>query len=59
MSRDTLQAFRDDVMRRAASGQIGTLEDMEGIAVYLASRQSRLMTGQSIVLYGGHTIHPM
>ena len=59
MSLDTPQAFRDAVMRRAASGQIGTLEDMEGIAVYLASRQSRLMTGQSIVLDGGHTIHPM
>ncbi len=59
MSLDTPQAFRDAVARRAASGQIGTLEDMEGIAVYLASRQSRLMTGQSIVLDGGHTIHPM
>ncbi len=59
MSLDTPQAFRDAVMRRAASGLIGTLEDMEGIAVYLASRQSRLMNGQSIVLDGGHTIHPM
>jgi NAD(P)-dependent dehydrogenase (short-subunit alcohol dehydrogenase family) len=59
MSLDTPQAFRDAVQRRAASGRIGTLEDMEGIAVFLASAQSRLITGQSIALDGGHTIFPM
>ena len=45
--------------RRSASGQIGTLEDMEGIAVFLASKHSDFITGQSIVLDGGHTIFPM
>lgn len=59
MSLDTPQAFRDACVRRAASGKLGTLEDMEGIAVFLASAQSRLMTGQSLVLDGGHTIFPM
>jgi NAD(P)-dependent dehydrogenase (short-subunit alcohol dehydrogenase family) len=59
MSMDTPQAFRDAVLRRAASGRIGQLEDMEGIAVYLASRESRFMTGQSLILDGGHTIFPM
>lgn len=58
MSLDTPQAFRDACVRRAASGRLGTLEDMEGIAVYLASPQSRFLTGQSIVLDGGHTIFP-
>ncbi len=58
MSLDTPQAFRDACYRRAASGKVGTLEDMEGIAVYLASPQSRFLTGQSIVIDGGHSIFP-
>jgi NAD(P)-dependent dehydrogenase (short-subunit alcohol dehydrogenase family) len=59
MSLDTPQAFQDGAKRRAASGEIGKLEDMEGIAVYLASPQSRFMTGQCLVLDGGHTIFPL
>ncbi len=59
MSLQTSDAFKDACRRRAASGQIGTLGDMEGIAVFLASQQSNFMTGQSIVMDGGHTIHPM
>ena len=59
MSLDTPQAFRDACRRRSASGKIGTLEDMEGIAVFLASDESHLMTGQTLVLDGGHTIHLM
>jgi NAD(P)-dependent dehydrogenase (short-subunit alcohol dehydrogenase family) len=59
MSLDTPQYFQDGAKRRAASGEIGRLEDMEGIAVYLASPQSRLMTGQCLVLDGGHTIFPL
>jgi enoyl-[acyl-carrier-protein] reductase (NADH) len=38
---------------------VGTLEQMEGVAVFLASRHSDFMTGQGIVLDGGHSIHPM
>lgn len=59
MSLDTPQHFQDAAKRRAASGEIGQLEDMEGIAVFLASKESRFMTGQSVVLDGGHTIFPM
>lgn len=59
MSLNTSQAFQDSARRRSAIGRIGTLEDMEGIAVYLASKQSDFITGQSIVMDGGHTIHPM
>jgi NAD(P)-dependent dehydrogenase (short-subunit alcohol dehydrogenase family) len=59
MSLDTPQYFQDGCKRRAASGEIGQLEDMEGIAVYLASRESRFLTGQCIVLDGGHTIFPL
>jgi NAD(P)-dependent dehydrogenase (short-subunit alcohol dehydrogenase family) len=59
MSLDTPQAFQDGAKRRAASGEIGRLEDMEGIAVFLASKESRFMTGQSLILDGGHTIFPL
>jgi NAD(P)-dependent dehydrogenase (short-subunit alcohol dehydrogenase family) len=59
MSLDTPQYFQDGAKRRAASGEIGKLEDMEGIAVYLASQESRFMTGQCLILDGGHTIFPL
>jgi NAD(P)-dependent dehydrogenase (short-subunit alcohol dehydrogenase family) len=59
MSANTPQAFKDSVMRRVANGKLGTLENMEGIAVFLASKHSDFMTGQCIVMDGGHTISPM
>lgn len=59
MSLDTPAAFRAAPLRRTVSGRIGTVEDMEAIAVYLASPGSRLMTGQCLVLDGGYTIFPM
>ena len=59
MSLDTPKHFQDACKRRAASGEIGKLEDMEGIAVYLASPESKFMTGQCLVIDGGHTIFPM
>lgn len=59
MSLDTPQYFQDACKRRAAAGEIGQLEDMEGVAVFLAAPQSRFMTGQCLILDGGHTIYPL
>jgi NAD(P)-dependent dehydrogenase (short-subunit alcohol dehydrogenase family) len=59
MSLNTPKAFQEACRRRAASGHIGRLEDMQGIAVYLASQESNFMTGQSLVLDGGHSIFPL
>lgn len=59
MSLTTSQAFQDAARRRSAIGRIGTLEDMEGVAVFLASKQSDFMTGQGMIMDGGHTIFPM
>lgn len=58
MSLDTSQAFQDAAKRRSAAGEVGRLEDMEGIAVYLASPESRFMTGHGLVLDGGQSIYP-
>jgi NAD(P)-dependent dehydrogenase (short-subunit alcohol dehydrogenase family) len=59
MSLSTPQAFQDGCRRRSASGEIGKLEDMEGIAVFLAAPESRFLTGQCLVLDGGHSIFPL
>lgn len=58
MTTNAPDVFLEGVKRRSASGKYGTLEQMEGIAVFLASSSSDFMTGQSIVLDGGHTIFP-
>ena len=57
-SLDTSQAFQDAAKRRSAAGEVGRLEDMEGIAAYSASRESRFMTGQGLVIDGGQSIFP-
>lgn len=59
LSLDTSQAFQDAARRRSAIGRIGNLEDMEGPAVFLASKESDFMTGRCLILDGGHTIHPL
>jgi NAD(P)-dependent dehydrogenase (short-subunit alcohol dehydrogenase family) len=59
MSLNTPKAFQDACLRRTASGKLGTIEDMEGIAVFLASPASNFITGQSIVIDGGQSVYPM
>lgn len=57
LSLDTPQFFKDGVKRRTASGVTGSLEDVEGIAVFLASQESKYITGQNIVIDGGQSIY--
>jgi NAD(P)-dependent dehydrogenase (short-subunit alcohol dehydrogenase family) len=59
MSLSSPQAFQDATKRRSASGNNGTLGQMEGVAVFMASRHTDFMTGQGIILDGGHIVHPM
>lgn len=54
----TPQSFKESAKRRSCLGRVGTVEDMEGVAVFLASRHSDFMTGHAMVMDGGHTIHP-
>ncbi|GAB5451243.1 MAG: SDR family oxidoreductase [Halioglobus sp.] len=59
MSLQTPEAFKEGARRRCAIGREGTLDDVEGIAVFLASRESDFMTGQGLVIDGGHSIFPL
>ena len=59
LKRNVPQHFKDAVVRRAVAGQMGTLDQMERVAVFLASSTSNFITGKNNVMDGGHTIHPM
>lgn len=59
MSLQTPQSFKDGVKRRSVVGRIGTFEDMEGVVVFLASKESDYMTGQDVIVDGGHSVFPM
>lgn len=48
-------AFRTDVLTRIKLGRIGSVEDLMGAILFLASDASALMTGTSIVVDGGWT----
>lgn len=48
-------AFKASVLARIKLGRIGTVEDLMGAAVFLASDASALMTGASLVVDGGWT----
>jgi NAD(P)-dependent dehydrogenase (short-subunit alcohol dehydrogenase family) len=48
-------AFKASVLAKIKLGRIGTVEDLMGAAVFLASDASALMTGTSLVVDGGWT----
>ena len=58
MTANAPAVFTDGVSRRSCSGKFGTLDQMEGVAVFLASSSSDFMTGQSLIMDGGHTVFP-
>ena len=47
--------FRADVLAKIKLGRVGTVEDLMGAVVFLASDASALMTGSSLVVDGGWT----
>ena len=48
-------AFRGSVLAKIKLGRLGTVEDLMGAVVFLASDASALMTGSSLVVDGGWT----
>lgn len=53
------QAFKDATLRRSCSKRHGSVEDMEGVAVFMSSSESDFMTGHALVMDGGATIYPL
>ena len=51
----TDKTFHDDVLRRIKLGRLGTVEDLMGAVVFLASDAAALITGTALVVDGGWT----
>jgi 3-oxoacyl-[acyl-carrier protein] reductase len=51
--KDANPKFRDEVVERTPLGRWGTPEDVAAAALFLASDESRFMTGQMIMVNGG------
>jgi len=50
------KAMHDEVMARTPAGRWGQSEEVAGTAVYLASRASQFVTGETIRVDGGYAI---
>lgn len=59
MTENAPKFFKEGVTRRSCSGRLGSLDQMEGVAVFLASSASDYITGQNIIMDGGHTVFPL
>ncbi len=55
-ARREVQGLHDNVLRRTPAGRWGTLDDMSGVAVFLASPASDFVTGTAIPVDGGYSI---
>ena len=50
------EALNEAILRRTPARRWGRTEDLEGVAVYLASDASRFHTGDTICVDGGYSI---
>jgi 2-deoxy-D-gluconate 3-dehydrogenase len=55
-AREVIPTLHDNVLRRTPAGRWGTLDDMSGIAVFLASPASDFVTGAAIPVDGGYAM---
>jgi 2-dehydro-3-deoxy-D-gluconate 5-dehydrogenase len=55
-ARRQVPTLHESVLRRTPAGRWGTMEDMAGVAVFLASAASDFVTGTSIPVDGGYSI---
>ena len=55
-ARREVEGLHDRVLARTPAGRWGSIEDFEGIAVFLASRASDFVTGAAIPVDGGFSV---
>jgi len=55
-AREIIPSLHDNVLRRTPAGRWGTIDDMSGIAVFLASPASDFVTGTAIPVDGGYAM---
>ena len=55
-AREVVAGLHDNVLRRTPAGRWGTIDDMSGIAVFLASPASDFVTGTAIPVDGGYAM---
>jgi 2-deoxy-D-gluconate 3-dehydrogenase len=55
-ARKQVEGLHDSVLRRTPAGRWGTIEDMAGVAVFLAGSGSDFVTGTAIPVDGGYSI---
>lgn len=55
-ARKQVQGLHESVLRRTPTGRWGTMDDMAGVAVFLASSASDFVTGTAIPVDGGFAI---
>jgi 2-deoxy-D-gluconate 3-dehydrogenase len=55
-ARKQIDGLHDSVLRRTPAGRWGTIEDMAGVAVFLAGAGSNFVTGTAIPVDGGYSI---
>jgi len=53
---DDPQSVIDDLARRIPMGRLGTIEDLGELVAFLASDESKYITGTPILIDGGSTI---
>jgi 2-deoxy-D-gluconate 3-dehydrogenase len=55
-ARQQVPGLHDNVLRRTPAGRWGEIDDMSGVAVFLAGRGSDFVTGTAIPVDGGYSI---
>ena len=55
-ARRQVPGLNENVLRRTPAGRWGTIDDMSGVAVFLASAASNFVTGTAIPVDGGYSI---
>jgi 2-deoxy-D-gluconate 3-dehydrogenase len=55
-AREQIPGLEENVLRRTPAGRWGTIDDLAGVAVFLASSASDFITGAAIPVDGGYSV---